>query len=55
MWWHRPVRADQWLVYVQAAPSASGSRGLGIGRIFSRDGHLVASVAQEGMVRVPRA
>ena len=54
MWWHRPVRADEWLLYVQSSPSASGSRGLGIGRIFSRDGTLVASVAQEGMLRVPR-
>ena len=53
MWWHRPVRADEWLLYVQASPSASGARGLGIGRIFSRNGRLVASVAQEGMVRVP--
>jgi acyl-CoA thioesterase II len=54
MWWHRPARADEWLLYVQASPSASGSRGLGIGRIFSRDGVLVASVAQEGMLRVPQ-
>jgi acyl-CoA thioesterase-2 len=54
MWWHRPARADEWLLYVQASPSASGARGLGIGRIFSRDGRLVVSVAQEGMVRAPR-
>jgi len=53
MWWHRPVHVDQWLLYVQASPSASGARGLGIGRIFSQDGVLVASVAQEGMLRVP--
>jgi len=53
MWWHRPVRADEWLLYVQASPSASGARGLGIGRIFSREGRLVASVAQEGMLRAP--
>lgn len=53
MWWHRPVRVDDWLLYMQASPSASGARGLGIGRIFSRDGALVATVAQEGMVRVP--
>ncbi len=53
MWWHRPVRVDEWLLYVQASPSASGARGLGIGRVFSRDGRLVASVAQEGMLRVP--
>jgi acyl-CoA thioesterase II len=54
MWWHRPVRVDEWLLYVQASPSASGARGLGIGRIFSQDGRLVASVAQEGMLRVPQ-
>jgi acyl-CoA thioesterase-2 len=53
MWWHRPVHVDEWLLYVQASPSASGARGLGIGRIFSQDGALVASVAQEGMLRVP--
>lgn len=54
MWWHRPARADEWLLYVQASPSASGARGLGIGRLFARDGRLVASVAQEGMLRIPR-
>ncbi|HEX3003949.1 MAG TPA: acyl-CoA thioesterase II [Angustibacter sp.] len=53
MWWHRDVRVDEWLLYVQASPSASGARGLGTGRIFSRDGRLVATVAQEGMLRVP--
>lgn len=53
MWWHRPARADEWLLYVQDSPSASGARGLGLGRIFSRDGRLVCSVAQEGMLRVP--
>lgn len=55
MWWHRPVRVDEWLLYVQNSPSASGARGLATGRIYSRDGTLVASVAQEGMVRVPEA
>ena len=55
MWWHRPARADEWLLYVQDSPSASGARGLGLGRIFSRDGRLVCSVAQEGMLRVPPA
>lgn len=54
MWWHRPARVDEWLLYVQDSPSASGARGLTFGRIFSRSGELVASVAQEGMVRVPR-
>ncbi len=53
MWWHRFARVDDWLLYVQESPSASGGRGLALGRIFSRDGLLVASVAQEAMVRVP--
>lgn len=53
MWWHRPFRADEWLLYVQNSPSASGARGLGVGRIFSRSGELVATVAQEGMMRIP--
>lgn len=53
MWWHRPVRVDEWLLYVQESPSAQGARGLATGKIFSRDGQHVASVAQEGMVRVP--
>jgi acyl-CoA thioesterase-2 len=53
MWFHRPVKADDWLLYTQNSPSASGARGLGVGRIFSRDGVLVATVAQEGMIRVP--
>ena len=55
MWWHRPARADEWLLYVQESPSASGGRGLAQGRFYSQDGVLVASVAQEGMVRVPPA
>ncbi len=54
MWWHRPVKVDEWLLYVQQSPSASGARGLSQGRIYSQDGLLVASVAQEGMIRVPR-
>ena len=54
MWWHRPARADEWLLYAQASPSASGGRGLGVGRIFSRDGQLVATVGQEGMLHAPR-
>lgn len=54
MWWHRPARADEWLLYVLDSPSAHDSRGLGLGRVYSRDGVLVASVAQEGMVRLPR-
>ncbi len=53
MWWHRPARVDEWLLYVQSSPSAQGARGLSSGRIYSRSGELVASVAQEGMIRVP--
>jgi acyl-CoA thioesterase II len=53
MWWHRDARVDEWLLYVQESPSASGGRGLSLGRIYTREGVLVASVAQEGMIRVP--
>jgi len=52
MWFHRPFRADEWLLYVQESPSASGSRSFNRGEIFRRDGTLVASVAQEGLVRL---
>ncbi|MGI8577736.1 MAG: acyl-CoA thioesterase [Nocardioidaceae bacterium] len=51
MWFHRPFRADAWLLYDQHSPSASGARGFATGRVFSRDGALVASVAQEGLIR----
>jgi acyl-CoA thioesterase-2 len=54
MWWHRFGRVDEWILYAQESPNAIGGRGLSLGRLFSRDGHLLASVAQEGMVRVPR-
>lgn len=53
MWWHRDVRVDEWLLYVQSSPSAQGGRGLGSARVFTQDGTLVASIAQEGMVRIP--
>lgn len=53
MWWHRPARVDDWLLYVQESPNARGGRGLATGRIYSRDGILVAHVAQEIMIRVP--
>lgn len=53
MWWHRFARVDDWLVYVQESPNAIGGRGLSTGRIYDRSGRLIASVAQEGMVRVP--
>lgn len=55
MWFHRrPARVDDWLLYTQESASASGSRGMGTGRIFTSDGVLVASTAQEGMMRLPR-
>jgi len=51
MWFHRPFRADDWLLYAQDSPSASGARGFNRGAIYTRDGTLVASVAQEGLIR----
>ena len=51
VWFHRPFRADEWWLYDQVSPSASGARGLGIGRVFAQDGRLVATVAQEGLIR----
>jgi acyl-CoA thioesterase-2 len=55
MWWHRDVHVDEWLLFVQNSPSGQGGRGLGAARVFNREGVLVASIAQEGMVRVPSA
>ncbi len=52
MWFHRPFRADDWLLYAEDSPSASGGRGFTRGSLFTRDGRLVASVAQEGLIRV---
>jgi acyl-CoA thioesterase-2 len=52
MWFHRSVRLDDWLLYALDSPSASGARGFARGSIFSRDGRLLASVAQEGLIRV---
>lgn len=51
MWFHRPVRIDEWLLYVMDSPSAHGARGLARGLIFAADGTLVASAAQEGLIR----
>ena len=51
MWFHRPFRFDDWLLYAQDSPSASGARGFNRGAIFTRDGSLIASVAQEGLIR----
>ncbi|MEN8602979.1 acyl-CoA thioesterase [Microbacterium rhizosphaerae] len=53
MWWHRPGRVDDWLLYVQESPSARGGRGLAQGRIYAETGELLASVAQEITIRVP--
>jgi len=55
LWFHRPFRADEWLLYAHDSPSMCGSRGFSRGLIFSGDGTLVASVAQEGMLRRRRA
>jgi acyl-CoA thioesterase-2 len=52
MWFHRPFRADEWMLYSQDSPNANGGRGLARGMIFTRDGRHVATVAQEGLVRV---
>jgi acyl-CoA thioesterase-2 len=51
MWFHRPFRADDWLLYHQHSPSASGARGLAEGQIFTRDGRLAVTVIQEGLIR----
>ena len=53
MWFHRFGRVDEWMLYVEESPSAQGGRGLSLGRIYSQSGLLMASVAQEGMIRVP--
>jgi len=55
VWFHRPFRADQWLLYSQDSPNSHGSRGFGRGLIYAADGTLVASVAQEGLMRERRA
>jgi acyl-CoA thioesterase II len=52
MWFHRPFRADKWLLYAQDTPNASGARGLARGQVFTEDGELVVSVVQEGLIRV---
>jgi acyl-CoA thioesterase-2 len=54
MWFHRPFRADQWLLYDQESPSASGARGLARGQVFTASGQLVVSVVQEGLIRPVR-
>lgn len=51
MWFHRPARADEWLLYEQRVESTSGGRGLASGRFYDQDGHLVATCMQEGLMR----
>ncbi|HTW99125.1 MAG TPA: acyl-CoA thioesterase II [Acidimicrobiales bacterium] len=51
MWFHRPARADEWLLYDQHSPSATGGRGLAVGSLFSSTGQLAVTVAQEGLIR----
>jgi acyl-CoA thioesterase-2 len=51
LWYHRPFRADEWMLYVQDSPNAFGARGFCRGTIYARDGSLIASVAQEGLMR----
>ena len=55
MWFHEPVRVDEWLLYDMESPSAHGGRGFARGRVFTRDGRLVASTSQEGLIRRRRA
>jgi acyl-CoA thioesterase II len=55
LWFHRPLRVDEWLLYAMESPSASGARGFARATVFARDGRLVASAAQEGLVRQRRA
>ena len=52
MWFHRPFRADEWLLYDMRSPSAGGARGLSQGRFFTADGALVSTVMQEGLIRL---
>jgi acyl-CoA thioesterase-2 len=52
MWFLRPFRMDDWILYSMKSPAARGGRGFATGRFFSRDGHHLGSVAQEGMIRV---
>jgi acyl-CoA thioesterase-2 len=52
VWFHKPVRADQWMLYVTHSPRTSGGRGLNFGHIYSQGGVLIASVAQEGLMRI---
>ncbi len=55
MWFHRPFRADEWLLYDQMTPTTSGARGLATGSIYTHDGHLAITVVQEGLIRRERS
>ena len=55
LWMHRPFRADEWLLYAQESPNTHGGRGFSRGLIFQQDGTLIASVAQEGLIRERRS
>jgi acyl-CoA thioesterase-2 len=52
MWFHRPLRADQWVLYDQSSPNASNALGLSFGKLFDADGVLGAHAVQEGLVRM---
>jgi len=52
MWFHRPFQLDDWLLYAQDSPNSGGGRGFSRGTFFSRSGELIASVAQEGLIRL---
>ncbi len=54
IWFHRPFRADEWWLYDQHSPAAQGGRGLAFAEVYTQDGTLVASVAQEGLIRLRR-
>jgi acyl-CoA thioesterase-2 len=54
MWFHRPVRVDEWLLFSLDSPNAAGARGFSQGHVFTRDGVLMASLAQEGLIRIRR-
>jgi acyl-CoA thioesterase-2 len=55
MWFHRPFRADEWLLYDQMTPTTSGARGLATGSIYTHDGQLAITVVQEGLIRRERS
>ncbi|WP_439528040.1 acyl-CoA thioesterase II [Pannonibacter sp.] len=55
MWFHRPFRADEWMLYTTDSPSSSGGRGMNRGTLYTRDGQLIATTAQEGLIRLKRS